>query len=128
MLGRGIGRKGRARAVASDAFHRKTVSRNNQAIGFMIGRGARKLVDRIGGAYNRANTGAYNAVLGKSRTKKLVAFGRRRRGKGGAKKGHEFFGNQYTKVSKYTRKKGKAIKRHVSRNKKAYRRAGAVGV
>jgi hypothetical protein len=30
--------------------------------------------------------------------------GRRGRGRGGAKKGHEFFGNQYIKVAKYSRR------------------------
>jgi hypothetical protein len=41
-----------------------------------------------------------------------------RKGRGGAKKGHEFYGNQYTKVAKYAR-------RGLSKVKSGARRAGS---
>jgi hypothetical protein len=41
---------------------------------------------------------------------------RRGKGRGGAKKGHEFFGNQYTKIAKYARsRKGKATLKRAAR-------------
>ncbi len=39
------------------------------------------------------------------RTGRIGRTGVSRAGRGGAKRGHEFFGNQWTKVSRYSRKK-----------------------
>jgi hypothetical protein len=39
---------------------------------------------------------------------------------GGARRGHEFFGNQYTKVAKYSRRKTKGIRRKLRRRGHLY--------
>jgi len=42
---------------------------------------------------------------------------KRERGRSGAKKGHDFFGNQYAKITKYARGKGKSLQRGARRAK-----------
>jgi hypothetical protein len=51
--------------------------------------------------------GTYRKGLSRARSGGRSLFGRsvRGTGSGGAQKGHPFYGNQYTKVAKYSRKK-----------------------
>jgi hypothetical protein len=89
-----------------------------------------KALGLLVGGYGVASASGY--IAGEGLIRAGTSFSRtgpiKRKGRGGAKKGHPFFGNQYTKVAKYARRGISRARSHVSRHRKKYSRGAAVGL